>query len=243
MFSFGRHQERFIPAGAGNMHSPASCSRSRPVHPRGCGEHNTKGGDIVLDSGSSPRVRGTWKTIRRKNHILRFIPAGAGNIQCSAGSHTADAVHPRGCGEHAGRLASRNSCARFIPAGAGNISAVYALKFRRAVHPRGCGEHASRSRLVIPSAGSSPRVRGTSRIDPVRGVMLRFIPAGAGNIQHHCSQVFAWSVHPRGCGEHTSAPFSTRNMIGSSPRVRGTCLVSMIWRMTYRFIPAGAGNM
>ena len=50
---------RFIPAGAGNTARPRSSSPWRPVHPRGCGEHETEATIAVGAAGSSPRVRGT----------------------------------------------------------------------------------------------------------------------------------------------------------------------------------------
>jgi len=51
----------FIPAPAGNTIPASSTVRSRPVHPRACGEHlNIPSGAISVD-GSSPRLRGTLK--------------------------------------------------------------------------------------------------------------------------------------------------------------------------------------
>jgi len=93
------HGARFIPAGAGNTRSRAVRTRSRSVHPRGCGEYvwigegpgspcgsspRVRGIRKIKDSnglplGSSPRVRGIHLNSVRARHRRRFIPAGAGN--------------------------------------------------------------------------------------------------------------------------------------------------------------------
>ncbi len=51
-----------------------------PVHPHGCGEHNT-----AMNTGVAK---------------MRFIPTGVGNTMVQITDAEADAVHPHGCGEH-----------------------------------------------------------------------------------------------------------------------------------------------
>ncbi len=131
---------------------------------------------------------------------------------------------------------------RFIPAGAGN---TYLIAFSRsdiAVHPRGCGEHEHATDGVFDFAGSSPRVRGTRALCCARSALKRFIPAGAGNTTPGTSETGRWSVHPRGCGEHSSRFRPTLVISGSSPRVRGTHGRQPLHAAVNRFIPAGAGN-
>ena len=50
---------RFIPASAGNTCSAGIDSRYWTVHPRVCGEHFQDFKHITINSGSSPRLRGT----------------------------------------------------------------------------------------------------------------------------------------------------------------------------------------
>ena len=50
---------RFIPACAGNTCTCHSPTTSRSVHPRVCGEHKNRFKRTELQTGSSPRVRGT----------------------------------------------------------------------------------------------------------------------------------------------------------------------------------------
>ena len=112
-----------------------------------------------------------------------------------------------------------------------------------AVHPRACGEHTELSTIANVLRGSSPRLRGTL-VRPVAGCLrLRFIPALAGNIEHHWRGWPALSVHPRACGEHLIVFFIMFYFFGSSPRMRGTSNGCTISRSPDRFIPALAGNM
>jgi len=131
---------RFIPAPAGNAFAAKAMQGMLAVHPRACGERVRLYPDRHLNSGSSPRLRGTPRCAPRTWHHRRFIPAPAGNAGCQHGAQSPSAVHPRACGErcavnatkaHAGgsspRLRGTPACvlstattSRFIPAPAGN---------------------------------------------------------------------------------------------------------------------------
>ena len=90
--------------------------------------------------------------------------------------------------------------------------------------------------------GSSPRVRGTVRLRPVRHGERRFIPACAGNRNANNRWEGQVSVHPRVCGEQVRSRAVRKSPAGSSPRVRGTVDgYRGVLRMA-RFIPACAGN-
>ncbi len=156
---------RFIPAGAGNTLLQLAAITPRSVHPRGRGEHPNVSHARNGIFGSSPRARGTRPQSRPAQGQRRFIPAGAGNTHRGLERVRAQAVHPRGRGEHIGFCAARtkslgssprargtpeNGSAavrprRFIPAGAGNTSRAGAAAMSVAVHPRGRGEHGRRS--------------------------------------------------------------------------------------------------
>ena len=171
-------------------------------------------------------------------------------------------VHPRGRGEHAescnrgdckdgssprargtpSRRYARQGGCRFIPAGAGNTNPSRAGSPCWPVHPRGRGEHSSAAALAERGRGSSPRARGTLRVDRRDGVARRFIPAGAGNTTIRYDGVMLSSVHPRGRGEHLSVKAVGLSRYGSSPRARGTHLHPGRRSRCLRFIPAGAGN-
>ena len=55
--------------------------------------------------------------------------------------------------------------ARFIPACAGNSKNVDTIAIMCPVHPRVCGEQCALSSSRVASGGSSPRVRGTVKVE------------------------------------------------------------------------------
>ncbi len=131
---------------------------------------------------------------------------------------------------------------RFIPAGAGNTAASGSSCCGRAVHPRWRGEHFLQFGSQILCNGSSPLARGTRSDCSVRHRVRRFIPAGAGNTFLGGCEYEKDAVHPRWRGEHTVIGFLWKPGIGSSPLARGTLRCGRAWKLSRRFIPAGAGN-
>ena len=86
-------------------------------------------------------------------------------------------------------------------------------------------------------------MRGTSLFRCASLSRMRFIPALAGNMPPLPDACSSSSVHPRACGEHHSPIRRTPQNIGSSPRLRGTYILSLSFLNSLRFIPALAGNM
>ena len=105
-----------------------------------------------------------------------------------------------------------------------------------------CGEHPRSLRTGRHRLGSSPRVRGTRPGLPSTRTFHRFIPACAGNTPWAGIACSTLSVHPRVCGEHGITGTPLIEVIGSSPRVRGTRFQSQPSTQHMRFIPACAGN-
>ena len=207
-------------------------------------------------------MRGTARISIYDDIYRRFIPAGAGNgsrLRWRCGSWS---VHPRGCGErqyanvcHAVFAGSsprvrgtaewrvtETAAQRFIPAGAGNGAACSSLTVAASVHPRGCGERSPQVPGIAAILGSSPRVRGTVALGAEQHLVVRFIPAGAGNGNPSTRISTSSSVHPRGCGERSVFRLASSVESGSSPRVRGTDHRLGSTVPLLRFIPAGAGN-
>ncbi len=158
---------RFIPACAGNTHVPLTVATGPTVHPRVRGEHSVNRARRQLQTGSSPRARGTPDTTVRDAVRNRFIPACAGNTGRGKRRRLPPTVHPRVRGEHPiarhhvsnvtgssprarGTLAAARLNAlppRFIPACAGNTTGAWKRWASPPVHPRVRGEHSSCRRL------------------------------------------------------------------------------------------------
>ena len=252
----------FIPACAGNG-SQTRARLPRPtVHPRVCGERPVPSLSFHSYHGSSPRVRGTGGRLRRRSRQGRFIPACAGNGPCLRFRSIRTTVHPRVCGERAGRprqegagegssprvrgTASHHEpddkIYRFIPACAGNSGPAPSGSRAGPVHPRVCGEQSGENQRRLVERGSSPRVRGTGSPSRTPLADRRFIPACAGNSLARAGRRRAPAVHPRVCGEQGCIPQASMGRYGSSPRVRGTGGLHLPQQREHRFIPACAGN-
>ncbi len=253
---------RFIPACAGNAGHRGHALLERPVHPRVCGERESRRGSFRAVYGSSPRVRGTPGGANWVGFSFRFIPACAGNANAIPAQPADMTVHPRVCGERSMcrcgifRLSGSSPRVRgtlqflqvdlnrwrFIPACAGNAEPGRLVSALNSVHPRVCGERDGNASPAAVTRGSSPRVRGTRYHIAASDLRCRFIPACAGNAS--CRRVGrGWRlVHPRVCGERPAKRVATANARGSSPRVRGTHLITLPDGSIWRFIPACAGN-
>jgi len=216
---------RFIPARAGNTRASRDRGGDDPVHPRAGGEHLFSNRSSEKVFGSSPRGRGTRVEDEHVDLPGRFIPARAGNTIRSCAGGSAPPVHPRAGGEHI-----------IIGAAAGATGGS---------SPRGRGTRARwavRQRPGRAFRGSSPRGRGTHRNVHADLRPLRFIPARAGNTPPGPGRSRSRPVHPRAGGEHVLGEQPTGQIVGSSPRGRGTRAFSDRPRYGGRFIPARAGN-
>ena len=192
---------RFIPAHAGNTLGIGCTLSVSTVHPRACGEHYRHPYTTHTYCGSSPRMRGTRCGPAATKGNRRFIPAHAGNTDPSHRKSSAYPVHPRACGEHDQALhvsladagssprmrgtllpkSGKKVKHRFIPAHAGNTWRYRKPPRAISVHPRACGEHIAVISMPFRAIGSSPRMRGTRFRRDFGQVLVRFIPAHAGN--------------------------------------------------------------
>ena len=253
---------RVIPACAGNAASITSDTRKLSGHPRVCGERLDDRAMFGIGRGSSPRVRGTRLLPRAAKRRDRVIPACAGNARRYAFLTARRTGHPRVCGERispmhilqrpAGssprvrgthdRQRQGRGPIRVIPACAGNAQHGQFAVALPAGHPRVCGERQTRCVRAVFSVGSSPRVRGTLYAHVAGLGNGRVIPACAGNALPTGRTILPGSGHPRVCGERSLRPAACPRPHGSSPRVRGTHIVTCRGPKGGRVIPACAGN-
>ena len=129
-----------------------------------------------------------------------------------------------------------------IPAGAGEPTRAAATSHSGRVYPRGCGGTKVKSLMRRVQHGLSARVRGNPQENPVRPIMPRSIPAGAGEPRSCYASTYQAMVYPRGCGG-TPLPFwAVTEERGLSPRVRGNRIGWLGMETRGRSIPAGAGE-
>ena len=253
---------RIIPAHAGNTISVPASSLTGGDHPRACGEHGVHMTPLMSLRGSSPRMRGTPYIECSCLNGTGIIPAHAGNTYENGCTVVKYRDHPRACGEHRkpltrhvtpqgssprmrGTLDVQQTAAGgvgIIPAHAGNTQPLPLGHPVLRDHPRACGEHTSSLFSTSACRGSSPRMRGTLIPSFRRPVLMRIIPAHAGNTGGVNNYNNPTRDHPRACGEHRrTCPVATWCK-GSSPRMRGTQHVFPANPLREGIIPAHAGN-
>ena len=171
-------------------------------------------------------------------------------------------AHPRSRGEHyhkqAKQMRDRDSSplargtrspaaplhrnARLIPARAGNTTRASPSSVPSSAHPRSRGEHQLLDLCRSRNYGSSPLARGTLIALIGSVLVLRLIPARAGNTPGLSPPRRQWSAHPRSRGEHREYPPGFFAGFGSSPLARGTRRERSGMNHASGLIPARAGN-
>ena len=189
-----------IPARAGE---PNLCSvepHYPGVYPRACGGTETSQPLNSRATGLSPRVRGNPMATSWNLLGLRSIPARAGEPVPFVTPATATEVYPRACGgtddatwrdidsqglspRVRGNLTITTitvARAGSIPARAGEPVPMYPRRIPARVYPRACGGTQELPRLPLRSEGLSPRVRGNLNSPLGDDLLIRSIPARAG---------------------------------------------------------------
>ena len=255
-------RQRLIPAHAGNGAGATSEARPHPAHPRARGERATGVVAGNVAGGSSPRTRGTGALRGFLGRLGRLIPAHAGNGCRDVSCCPNDAAHPRARGEREW-IRSVRSCAigssprtrgtehrrhevpggrRLIPAHAGNGPRRDPRPRNCAAHPRARGERLPVLLLGQTGRGSSPRTRGTEGAREPEAPCKRLIPAHAGNGPPRSGTPRCPTAHPRARGERCPSRVTRSEIVGSSPRTRGTGVRDEVPHSALRLIPAHAGN-
>ena len=128
-----------------------------------------------------------------------------------------------------------------IPAGAGLTGRTSSSGTPSRDHPRACGAHMLLNILFFAAMGSSPRMRGSRREDIKGRAAEGIIPAHAGLTLLLFINRCVPRDHPRACGAHCCMAISESMYVGSSPRMRGSRLLTMLSRFASGIIPAHAG--
>ncbi len=211
-----------VPARAGVIHTTPAPVDSGRGRPRASGGHPRSRCARVTFPLSSPRERGSSGT--RPVHRPRsgVVPARAGVIRNARQQPEGRRGRPRASGGHpqpsSGPLAPPQSSPRergsslptgaggrgrrVVPARAGVIRAAWTWGTPCPRRPRASGGHPWRRLGGPPSAGSSPRERGSSGGCRGAGPERMVVPARAGVIPHPCPTVRAIEGRPRASGGH-----------------------------------------
>ena len=193
---------------------------------------------------------------------IRIIPARAGQTRSAAPSSWVGSDHPRACGANLyegaitvmapgssprvrGKLdgyGADGTTSRIIPARAGQTNTYRDMYNQPPDHPRACGANGLLAQLVRAAFGSSPRVRGKPRFGRAASMVLRIIPARAGQTTSTAPLIQRMPDHPRACGANLRTVIMCDEPCGSSPRVRGKR--PTVWHgcRPPRIIPARAGQ-
>ena len=249
-----RKHPGIIPAHAGL--TCMACSRPLTCwdHPRACGAHEAIIHPPPAHTGSSPRMRGSLVSAATCKRNLGIIPAHAGLTVAGSRARVDAPDHPRACGAHhvahpstAAMSGSsprmRGSHAYSLKSGrsSGIIPAHAGLTWTMERLSRSCGAHQVVRIIAVRRPGSSPRMRGSLLIPQIIMILAGIIPAHAGLTDFLDSLFDSQWDHPRACGAHDPVIATIAEVLGSSPRMRGSP-----WRWYFivirlGIIPAHAG--
>ena len=96
------------------------------------------------------------------------------------------------------------------------------------VHPHACGVHLLTVSTTTIIFGSSPRMWGTCTVFFLFIGRCRFIPTHVGYIARPLGDNLIITVHPHACGVHIINRELGMRLLGSSPRMWGTCRFSIL---------------
>ena len=195
------HNAGIIPAYAGNTNRCRTGLCLPRDHPRVCGEHGELVHVVPTGRGSSPRMRGTRESGMADYIAERIIPAYAGNTWWRTACPCCIWDHPRVCGEH--------TCS------------ALAVPVARGSSPRMRGTRVQQFASTLQH-GIIPAYAGNTRSRTLRLWLRGIIPAYAGNTRIALFRFRKTWDHPRVCGEHFDIGVAELDIVGSSPRMRGT---------------------
>ena len=150
-FRRGGRRRGSIPACAGEPWPGCELRPERKVYPRVCGGTWHSIDPLQAAKGLSPRVRGNLSLHGIVHHLLRSIPACAGEPTGPPSISYLPAVYPRVCGGTASLLVSNQSTVGLSPRVRGNPKGACGTSVRKGSIPACAGEP------VATRIGRAPR--------------------------------------------------------------------------------------
>ena len=130
----------------------------------------------------------------------RIIPAHAGQTVCGSLRAVECTDHPRACGANPLLIIIvtfvRWTTARIIPAHAGQTESLQPKNTVHPDHPRACGANFGVKYRRNSVFGSSPRMRGKPCLAQRIGLIVRIIPAHAGQtVRFYAKTLERWTLN------------------------------------------------
>ena len=231
-----------IPADAGEPSAPCGRPIASWAYPRGRGGASTDGLAGAQWEGLSPRTRGSRLVELDLTAPVGPIPADAGEPRGRRCKGARPRAYPRGRGG-AGRtvtgwwvdlgLSPRTRGSRWsarstssslgpIPADAGEPWCLGRAPTALGAYPRGRGGASEDAIDELVRKGLSPRTRGSPPGDHRRILVLRPIPADAGEPAGLAAPSENFRAYPRGRGGAVEVTRASNALQGLSPRTRGS---------------------
>ena len=232
------------------------------AHPRTYGERASLKSVCDSQRGSSPRIRG-----KPGHDVANHLPGGltpahAGKTHWWKWSRPMGWAHPRAYGENhleeAAEPFVKGSSPRIrgklmavmiatgsiglIPAHTGKTRRSSQAKAGARAHPRAYGENTSLQSSQGGSTGSSPRIRGKHGTNLTSRAYLGLIPAHTGKTTPFKVPFRNRRAHPRAYGENGCGECHEAALVGSSPRIRGKQLLTLVTGVRRGLIPAHTGK-
>ena len=218
---------------------------------------------MVVDSGLSLCVQGTWPRAFGKIDRPRFIPVHTGNMSENDNPNSRPAVYPCAYREHllssieysantGLSLCIQGTCItvnivfpleRFIPVHTGNIHSLSILLATCSVYPCAYREHTVFFILDISICGLSLCIQGTCFWTRQVRYRTRFIPVHTGNIISPNIHAIHAPVYPCAYREHFFVNGIDFIINGLSLCIQGTLIQLLRTVQQHRFIPVHTGNM
>ena len=213
-----------IPANTGRMQLLDAESIDIQDHPREYGENRTSTFPPPTPTGSSPRIRGEWRSRDGFVDKSGIIPANTGRIEgWDCVSEVSEGI---------------------IPANTGRMQPARVRAPTVWDHPREYGENLRMIPLRHRRGGSSPRIRGESlRWTRGRNPLVGSSPRIRGEYSPGKRSCAGAGDHPREYGENDLDAVRGVLDAGSSPRIRGESQAATAAKTRLRIIPANTGRM
>ena len=192
-------------------------------------------GSIPAWAGQPSQVRGRFV------HGAVYPRVGGATFPVNQSAYARIGLSPRGRGNQEQSTITWQS-AWSIPAWAGQPTRWCRTCQSQEVYPRVGGATLVGIAAIVLLTGLSPRGRGNQCIKPNDGLLVRSIPAWAGQPAGFCLEVLEVPVYPRVGGATSAMECEVCLEQGLSPRGRGNLGVIVITLAPTGSIPAWAGQ-